>query len=387
MENILEPTIDYNFKQLYFGPPSTVLGGAYFSKLMYGTNKPLFIQTPKCLTKQGFVKSGKKMYADLMFDGNDTVFIHWMENLETRCQELVCEKKDTWFDSTLDKDDIENAFTSPFKVFKSGKYYVLRVNVKQNMKMYDENEQQILLENMTNDTYIISVLEIQGIKFTSRNFQIEIELKQSMAVSPDPFLEECFIKKPIHKKQKDNIDKKVIEDNKKVIEDKVIEDNKNIEDNKKVIDEYKDDTIYLDIDDAIKITDDEVIFDDITTKNTESNSIVINNPLSVNTNPIIKDNLFDLEEFEITVEEEKEKEKEEKENELTDITDELSNIPADSDTITLKNPNEIYYEMYKKAKEKAKDAKRIASLAYLEMKNIKKTYNLNDIVESDSEEE
>ena len=46
---------------------------------------------------------------------------------------------------------------------------------------------------------LISILEIQGIKFTSRNFQIEIELKQAMVVSPDPFLDECFIKKPIKK--------------------------------------------------------------------------------------------------------------------------------------------------------------------------------------------
>jgi hypothetical protein len=46
------------------------------------------------------------------------------------------------------------------------------------------------------DKNIISILEIQGIKFTSRNFQIEIELKQSLIVSPDPFLDGFFIKKP-----------------------------------------------------------------------------------------------------------------------------------------------------------------------------------------------
>ena len=50
----------------------------------------------------------------------------------------------------------------------------------------------IQTESITNDKTIISILEIQGLKFTSRNFQIEIELKQSMVVSPDPFLDECF---------------------------------------------------------------------------------------------------------------------------------------------------------------------------------------------------
>jgi hypothetical protein len=44
--------MDYDFTKLYFGPPSTLAEGAYFSRIMYNNNKLLFIQTPKCLTKQ-----------------------------------------------------------------------------------------------------------------------------------------------------------------------------------------------------------------------------------------------------------------------------------------------------------------------------------------------
>ena len=42
-------------------------------------------------------------------------------------------------------------------------------------------------------------------------------------------------------------------------------------------------------------------------------------------------------------------------------------------------------EIYQKARERAKEAKKNAILAYLEMKNIKKTYMLDDIDESDNE--
>ena len=187
MDDIIEPTIDYDFSKLYLGPPTTLAGGAYFTRLMYNTNKHVFIQTPKSLTKQGFVKSGKKVYADLMFDNNDTVFINWIENLETKCQELIFSKGQNWFETKLEKDDIETAFTSPFKIFKSGKYYLLRVNVKPNIKIFNDDKNIINLDDFTNDKNLISIIEIQGIKFTSRNFQIEIELKQSMIVSPDPF--------------------------------------------------------------------------------------------------------------------------------------------------------------------------------------------------------
>jgi hypothetical protein len=55
------------------------------------------------------------------------------------------------------------------------------------------------------------------------------------------------------------------------------------------------------------------------------------------------------------------------------------------ETFKLKKPNQVFYEIYKKAREKAKEAKKNAILAYLEMKNIKKTYMLEDMDESDSE--
>ena len=55
------------------------------------------------------------------------------------------------------------------------------------------------------------------------------------------------------------------------------------------------------------------------------------------------------------------------------------------ETITLKKPNQVYYQIYQKAREKAKEAKKNAIVAYLDMKNIKKTYMLEDIDESDSE--
>jgi hypothetical protein len=53
------------------------------------------------------------------------------------------------------------------------------------------------------------------------------------------------------------------------------------------------------------------------------------------------------------------------------------------ETITLKKPNQVYYEIYKKAKDVARNAKQSAISAYNEVKNIKKTYMLDDSDESD----
>jgi len=53
--------------------------------------------------------------------------------------------------------------------------------------------------------------------------------------------------------------------------------------------------------------------------------------------------------------------------------------------IQLKKPNQVYFELYKEARTKAKQAKKNAILAYLEAKNIKKTYMIENLNDSDSD--
>jgi len=375
MDNIIEPTIDYDFSKLYLGPPSTLAGGAYFTRIMYNTNKQLFIQTPKSLTKQGFVKSGKKVYADLMFDNNDTVFINWIENLETKCQELIFSKGQNWFETKLEKDDIESAFTSPFKIFKSGKFYLLRVNVKQNIKIYDETDQIVKSDDISADKMLISILEIQGIKFTSRNFQIEIELKQSMIVSPDPFLDECFIKKPIKRQHSNDV---ILEE---PINELTLDLNNFIDESAKVL--------------AENINYKKPLEKSLETQKNESIDLEVSfeKPKKINPYDDLEEAniVLDIDELkkEDTVEEDTVKEDPVEEDPVKEDPNMLKEIDftleKNLETFTLKKPNQVYYEIYQKARDKAKEAKKCAILAYLEMKNIKKTYMLDDIDDSDSE--
>ena len=102
MEDIIEPNDTFDFSKLTLAHPVGVQGGAYFTKIEFN-KKPLYIQTSKIQTKQGFIKSGKKYYCDLMFDKNSEQLIHWFENLEEKCQKLIYEKKDTWFENSLEE--------------------------------------------------------------------------------------------------------------------------------------------------------------------------------------------------------------------------------------------------------------------------------------------
>ena len=87
-------------------------------------------------------------------------------------------------------------------------------------------------------------------------------------------------------------------------------------------------------------------------------------------------------------------EKEEETNQSEKNNDELQEVNLtfdEEDAITLKNPNEIYLDIYRQAREKAKKAKQEAIKAYLEAKRIKELYMLEIVDssedESDSDEE
>jgi hypothetical protein len=131
---IYDTNDSFDFSKLVLTKPSLISGGNYFSRCLVN-NGPLYIQPPKCKTKQGFTKAGKKFSCDLMFTNENENFIRWMENLENHCQQYIYKNRDKWFDGQMELHDIENYFTSPLKLYKSGKYYISRVNVNTVLNM------------------------------------------------------------------------------------------------------------------------------------------------------------------------------------------------------------------------------------------------------------
>jgi len=374
MDNIIEPNESFDFSSLSLAHPSGIQGGAYFTKIEFN-KKPLYIQTAKSLTRQGIVKTGKKYYCDLMFDKNSEVLINWFENLEDKCKKLIYEKKDAWFQGNLEESDIENAFNPLIRIYKSGKYYLLRTNIKNNkdenpvVKIYNENEVALNISDITSETDIISILEIQGIKFTSRNFQIEIDLKQIMVLDNEPIFDNCLIKK-------NKNSKKDLED----ISTKSSLDTFNIQNDFKIEETML--PLTNEIDNADPIMDEIVNEDKNDNKNNQIDSLDEIEPLDLleNEEPKNDENIsLDIEFEDLT------EDIQENSDELRDISDVNLNLDKNDHGMTLKKPNQVYFELYKEARNKAKQAKKNAILAYLEAKNIKKTYMIENINDSDSD--
>ena len=303
---IFETNEQFPFDKLVFGKPTTVPGGNFFIRYSID-NSALYIQPPKCTIKQIQSKTGKKTYCDVIFQQENEHFIRWMETLENTSQKMIHAHREEWFETPLELDEIESSFASPMKIFKAGKSYVVRTTVPMkngqvSLKIYDEDEKDVLIDNIKENTQVMVILEIQGIRCSTSSFQIEIELKQMMVMKPeDLFNQFIFKKKSVH--------------------------------------------------------------------------------------PLAKENESVQEKLEEVKEESEEPEEDNKyATDLQEVDFNLDEMPTD-DSINIKDRKEMYYEMYREARQKAKVARDLALSAYLEAKRIKNTYMLDDIISSSSDEE
>jgi hypothetical protein len=336
MSAINEPNESFEFKNLQLLTPVAVSGGHHFIRYLYGEN-PLYLQPPKCKIKQGIVKAGKRMYCDLMFTNENEKFIQWIENLDNMSQKTIFSNRSKWFESDLEEHDIENSFTSPMKVYKSGKYYIVRVNIpavlgKPNLKIYDDIENLVDIESIKENDNVATILEFQGIKCSPRSFQIEIEMKQLLVLKPVDLFEKCLFKINTKAPQVKEPELPQVQ--------------------------VKEPELPQEPEHEPELPQEPEPEPDI--QEPELPQVKEPEP-KLSQAPELK-SFDEMEEIELPLEE----------------------ISTD-DSVFIKQRNDVYYEMYRDAIKKAKTAKNIALASYLEAKRIKNTYMLTDLSDEDSD--
>jgi hypothetical protein len=404
--------------------PSSVQGGSYFTKIYY-TKRPLYMQSPKCVSKQGISTIGKKTFIELVISNEkDGEFISFLETLEKTCIDIIFEKRHIWFTDELEKTDIEAAFASIIKSYKHGTSHLLKLNINntsnhakhgigigglQTCFVFDENNNSLKFDDIRPETPLITIIEFEGIKFTSKSFQFEMNARQILVIDEKPIFNSCLIK-PKKKDEQNEFDEKLNENN-NVDDELKITDSVVISDTATPIACGKNDGDEGNMDALINANhaNEATAVGGENRMHTESAEIKKNEECLGELEQKVKEGEGELEqkvkegegELEQKVKEGEVKYLEIKtcENETKEINEETIDrhnelVEVNLDTpqeldpgfekIKLQNANEVYYKMYKEAKQKAKSAKKIAVEAYLAAEEIKFTYNLVDN-ESDSD--
>ncbi len=357
---IHDPNPSFQFDRITLTTPAAITGGAHFSKIMIDRT-PLYIQTPKCSTKAGIIGSGRKMYTDLVFTNENEDIIQWMEALETKLRQKIYENRGRWFDSEMSEDDIEGCFSPMVKLYRSGKQYCVRVNINSKadakpLKIYDEDEMTVEPAQITEKTQVIAILEIQGVRCTSKSFCVDLEMKQLMVLKPSDLFDSFIIsknRKPLETDTQKYLAKTdTIPDtipNVIITEESINNKSDFPEELVSEIDEK--DPIQMNEEEPIQMND---MFP------LEQSALL--EPVLANDNDLGLTDSPEILEFELDVNE----------------------IDA-ADTFQLRDKKEVYYEMYREALQKAKAAKAIALTEFMEARRIKNLYMLKDLDDSDEE--
>jgi hypothetical protein len=393
---------DFDFDQLVLKTPvSYSSGGGHFIKYSF-QDSPLYIRPPKSQIK-GVAKSSnkKRMNCDLQFSRESEDFIQWIETLENKTRKVIFENREKWFDSQLELEDIENSFISSLKSYKSAKYYLMRATIPMKddditIKIYDEEENTLGIENLKDNVDVVTIIECKGIRCSTRNFQIEFEIKQMMIQETKNLFEKCILVPTIKARPSTK------EESYGKVHVKNIESNKILSDTNTDIKKYIPDSLVTDSNkEPIQKTADSN--KEPIQKTADSNKEPIQKTADSNKEPIQNTADSKVDTYEkSTIVTEKEKrigslgEKQiipigqspdvkldlPAKTELCEVDFNLEEI-TDVESVQLKKRNEVYYEMYREARRKAKVARDLALSAYLEAKRIKNTYMLDNLKDSD----
>lgn len=346
MENIVD--INETFDELVLHTPKAIQGGNAFMANVSLRDSPLLFQTPKCKSKKGVHTTNKQIYMDLLFTDHDYTFLNWLQKLEKTVRRLIYEKRETWFggddDDELTLEDIEYNWMESIKNYK--KKYLLRTFFPKNIKsytrsvsVYDNDENELTIDDIKSGENLITILEVGGLKFSPTYFNLELNVRQVMVIKGKEIFNKCLIKlnsKTLKEDEnyKQNVDTDSVTDS--------IGSHESFDDYNEEEEGEKDLNYKINV---VKVKDNE--------EEEETNG--------GNSNTLVKSEDF---------------------SEMSEIKLE---IPDDKSKVELKKPNEVYLEIYKKARQKAKEARLVAIKSYLTAKEIKKQYLLDEIELSEDE--
>lgn len=378
---------NFEFSKITLGDPQSLGNNMFFSKIKNGED--IYIQTPEIKSKEGVVLKPRGSYIDIIFDNTHEEILEWFENLENSLKDIIFEeKKDEWFqDSNIDYVDIENIFNSPIKSIRSGKSFILRTHLdsaksminKKKIIIYDEDENILDESSLKSESKFIAILHVNGLKFSSKNFQIYIDVKEIMILNDKKVIEKNISKNVKQEIVNNDINKtvKVIEDDNKMIHEEINNNEENT--NKNEMSDVKDE----------KVNNLENVVENEEIKKSDFSNIKLENKKDEEDNLekiLIDTNDLSEQLIKVNTELNDTNLNEVKENNYIKEFNILDTLD-ENNSIKINDPTNEQYETYKTAVLEAKEARKKAMEAYMNAKNIKAQYLFNLELESESDED
>lgn len=318
-----------SFEPLSLNEPIGIQGGAILSKIdLCGT---FLIQTCETYLKKFEIPENEPSFSiNLIMSTNEQdskSTIDWINNFENEIKLRIFETREEWFDGDIDKEDIDYFFQKSIRTGKDD------ASLKLNVTRLSKLSRNKLKNNRRCEEYGLNIfneqeepLDFEDINVKNQKYIAIIE-PYGVKFSSTSFNVVYKLRQLMVLSRTDLVDTII---NKCLIQPKT---NVNIETNKG---DYK-----------------EVIQDNKTNVKSDNETNQTNEEKE-------NENIFKLQNIDI-------------------------NVDENSEFIQLKKPNQVYIDMYRDIRRKAKESKKKAEQEFLEAKQIKQMYQLN--IDSETENE
>ena len=395
--------MDNNFSSfdggcMTLGHPVRLYNGIYHSKIEYNGND-LVIQLPESVLQKNVEQENMKFNGVFNFHKGDATnnYIKFVDILESHIRTMIFDKRNIWFQEPLSSEDISYFFNDSIK--KSTKEdgtnnYTQRIEIARSSSIFNEDDKKLTINEMKKDKNVICLVKVKGLKFSPQSFNIDFQVQEVLIMNAIQQQSNITIPSVIEMKREDkeHLEVNVEEETKTEPEtEDVLDINNDVDETLTNLQtdnepEYSVGTVVSDNEEDSSLGKDDVtevnIVHAIEDKKPDNDDVETNN----------NDTVEEQDQEELITNEEDDVEDTENKDELEEYTIAIDDLPknddAEDNSIQIMKPNEVYYQIYREAKRKAKLAKQAAIMAYLELQNIKNRHMIVDngsIDDSDDE--
>ena len=164
--------LDYNtidISNIKFNKPNKGKGGSYMSPCDYN-DTPIYIQTPRLISKKGVVRNDSRCTLDLEFDREHWKFYEFMTNVDDHNVIQIQKNSGEWFDKEFPLDIVEEFYTTPIKIGRGNKPPTLKIKIpivkgELGCCIYNSNNNVISHNEVKVDSKILCVLKLHGLRY------------------------------------------------------------------------------------------------------------------------------------------------------------------------------------------------------------------------------
>ena len=386
---------NFDGSSMKLGHPVRLYNGIYHSKIEYDESD-LVIQLPESVLQKNVEQENMKFNGIFNFHQSDATnnYVKFIDQLETHIRTMIFDKRNIWFQEPLSSEDISYFFNDTIK--KSTKEdgtnsHTQRIEIARSASIFNEDDKKLTINDMKKDENVICLVKVKGLKFSPQSFNLDFQVQEVLIMNSIQQQNNITMPSVIEMKREDKegLEMKIEESKSEPETQDVLEINNDADETLTNLQtdnepDYSVGTVVSDNEEDSSLGKDDV---------TEVNivhAIEDKKPETVETNN--NDVVEEQAQEELINNQEDAIEDTENKDELEEYTITIDDLPKNDNTednsIQIMKPNEVYYQIYREAKRKAKLAKQAAIMAYLELQNIKNRHMIVDngsIDDSDDE--